>query len=169
MGGRRVLLIDSDADFNDLIARSLEPYGIGVGVHGFARHRLFSVRRRPIVLSRSSQELDEKEIPMSDDLLTHDKLPRPKGKVVDLAQANTWDQVTDYILGAFHVCVDKIAKTKDAEQRLWTSAGESYLGAYMGVAGLKAVPGDTGIAKAKEQLADANHKADEAAAAAKRA
>ncbi len=106
---------------------------------------------------------------MSDDQLSHDKLPRPKAKVVDLAEITTWDQVTDYILGAFHVCVDKIAKTNDAEQRLWKSAGQAYLGAYLGVTGLKAIPGVAGMAKAKEQIANANHKADEAAAAAKRA
>ena len=35
----------------------------------------------------------------------------------------------------------------------------------MGVAGLKVLPGNTGLAKTKEQIADANHKADQAAAA----
>jgi hypothetical protein len=105
---------------------------------------------------------------MSEDHLSHDMLPHPKSKVVDLAKATTWDQVTDYILSAFHVCVGKIEKAKDAEQRLWRSAAHSYLGAYMGVEGLKAVPGDAGIAKAKEQISDANHLADEAAAATKR-
>jgi hypothetical protein len=106
---------------------------------------------------------------MADETLTHDKIPRPKGKVVDLDKSNTWDQVTDYILAAYHACVDKIEKTRDAEQRLWKSAAQAYIGAYMGVAGLKAVPGDAGLAKAKQQVAEANHKADEAAAAGKRA
>ncbi len=104
---------------------------------------------------------------MADDL-THDKLPRPKGKVVDLDKSTTWDQVTDYILAAYHACVDKIGKSREAEQRLWQSAAQAYIGAYMGIAGLKAVPGDAGLAKAKSQIVDANHKADEAAAAAKR-
>src|SRR5262249_32318154 len=98
--------------------------------------------------------------------LTHDKLPRPRGKVLPLAQSNTWDQVTDYILGAYHVCVDKVANTHDAEERLWSSAAQAYIGAYMGVAGLKAVPGDAGMQKVKQQIADADHKADEASAAA---
>jgi hypothetical protein len=106
---------------------------------------------------------------MADETLTHDKLPRPKGKVVDLDKSTTWDQVTDYILGAYHACVDQIAKTRDAEQRLWMSACQAYIGAYMGVAGLKAIPGNAGLAKTKEQIADANHKADEARAASKRA
>jgi hypothetical protein len=105
---------------------------------------------------------------MSEDHLNHDMLPHPKSKVVDFPNARTWDQVTDYILGAFHVCVDKIDKAKDAEQRLWRSAAHSYLGAFMGVEGLKAVPGDAGITTAKEQISAANHLADEAAAAAKR-
>ena len=106
---------------------------------------------------------------MADETLTHDKIPRPKGKVVDLDKSTTWDQVTDYILAAYHACVDKIEKTRDAERRLWTSAAQAYIGAYMGVAGLKAVPGDAGLAKAKQQVAEANHKADEAAAAGKKA
>ncbi len=105
---------------------------------------------------------------MADDL-THDKLPRPKGKVVDLDKSTTWDQLTDYICAAYHVCVDKAAKTHDAESRLWTSAGQAYLGAYMGVAGLKAIPGDAGMQKTREQISDADHKADEASAAGKRA
>src|SRR5262245_35316159 len=103
------------------------------------------------------------------DILTHDKLPRPRGQVLPLAQSNTWDKVTDYILGAYHVCVDKVAKAKDAEQRLWNSAAQAYIGAYMGVEGLKAIPGDAGLQKCKEQIADADHKADEASAAAARA
>jgi hypothetical protein len=102
------------------------------------------------------------------DALTHDKLPRPAGKVVDLPKSETWEQVNDYILAAYHACVDKIGKTHDAEQRLWTSAAEAYIGAYMGVQGLKTLGAD-GLTKAKEQVADANHKADEAAAAAQRA
>lgn len=106
---------------------------------------------------------------MADEKLTHDKLPRPKGKVVDLDKSTSWDQLTDYILAAYHACVDKIDKTRDAEQRLWQSAAQAYIGAYMGIAGLKAVPGDAGMAKTREQIADANHKADEAAAAGKRA
>jgi hypothetical protein len=106
---------------------------------------------------------------MADETLTHDKLPRPKGKVVDFKDSTTWDQVTDYILAAYHACIDKIGKTHEAEQRLWQSAAQAYLGAYMGVAGLKAIPGDAGLAKAKEQIAEANHKGDEAAAASKRA
>ena len=104
---------------------------------------------------------------MADQTLTHDKLPRPKGKVVDFKDSKTWDQVTDYVCAAYHVCVDKMGKTEGAVQRLWESAGQAYLGAFMGLAGLKAVPGEAGIAKAKEQLADANHKADEASAASK--
>jgi hypothetical protein len=103
------------------------------------------------------------------DELTHDKLPRPHGKVVDLDKSTTWEQVNDYILAAYHACVDKIAKTHEAEQRLWTSAAQAYIGAYMGVQGLKAIPGDQGLAKAKEQIADANHKADQAAAAHRKA
>jgi hypothetical protein len=106
---------------------------------------------------------------MSEELLTHDKLPRPHGKVLPLPQSNTWDEVTDYVLGAYHACVDRQDKTQDAEQRLWQSAAQAYIGAYMGMAGLKVIPGDVGLAKAKEQIAEANHKADEAAAAGKRA
>lgn len=106
---------------------------------------------------------------MATEMLTHDKIPRPKGKVVDFDKLTTWDSVTDYILGAYHACIDKVEKTRDAEQRLWRSAAEAYVGAYMGVTGLKAIPGDAGLAKAKEQIAAANHKADEAAATAKRA
>jgi len=106
---------------------------------------------------------------MATETLTHDKLPRPRGKVLPLAQSSSWELVTDYILGAYHVCVDKIAKAKDADQRLWNSAAQAYIGAYMGVEGLKAVPGDAGIQKVKEQIADADHKADEASAATARA
>jgi hypothetical protein len=106
---------------------------------------------------------------MADDTLTHEKLPRPTGKVVDLDKSTTWDSVSDYILAAYHACVDKIHKTGDAEARLWKSAGDAYVGAYMGIVGLKAIPGDAGLAKAKEQVAAANHLADEAAAAGARA
>jgi hypothetical protein len=70
------------------------------------------------------------------------------------------------VLGAFHACVDKIGKTEGAEERLWKSAAQAYVGAYMGMIGLKAL-GDQGLAKFKEQVAEANHKADQAAAAAK--
>jgi hypothetical protein len=106
---------------------------------------------------------------MADELLTHDKLPRPKAHAVPFPQVKTWDEITDYVLAAFHACVDRQDKTQDAEQRLWQSAAQAYVGAYMGIAGLKVIPGDAGMAKAKEQIGDANHKADEAAAAAKRA
>ena len=105
---------------------------------------------------------------MSDDKLDHDKMPRPKGKVVNFDKVDTWDEASDYIAAAFHACVDKIAKTKEAEQRLWQSAGQAYLGAYMGMVGLKVLPGNAGLAKTREQIADANHKADEAAAAGKK-
>ncbi len=104
---------------------------------------------------------------MSNDNLSHDKLPRPSGKVVPFPKVDTWDEATDYVLASYHACVDKIEKTDGAEQRLWTSAAQAYLGAYMGVAGLKVLPGDAGLAKTKEQIADANHKADQAAAASK--
>jgi hypothetical protein len=106
---------------------------------------------------------------MSDEKLTHDKLPRPKAKVVPFTKVDTWDEATDYILASYHACVDKIEKTEGAEERLWTSAAQAYLGAYMGVAGLKVLPGDAGLAKTREQIADANHKADVAAAAGKKA
>jgi hypothetical protein len=99
--------------------------------------------------------------------LTHDKLPRPKGKALPFPQVNNFESANDYVLSAYHACVDKIGKTRDVEQRLWVSAAEAYVGTYMGLAGLKAVPGNTGLAKAKEQIAEANHKADEAAATAK--
>ena len=104
---------------------------------------------------------------MADDKLTHDKLPRPKGKAVPFPKVDSWDEASDYVLSAYHACVDKIDKTKDAEQRLWTSAAQSYIGAFMGLAGLRTLPGDAGLAKFKEQVADANQKADQAAAAAK--
>lgn len=52
---------------------------------------------------------------------------------------------------------------RPAEQRRWRSAAQ----AYMGVAGFKTL-GDFGMAKTREQIADVNHKADEAAAAGKR-
>ena len=103
------------------------------------------------------------------DELTHDKLPRPSGKPVPFPKVDTWDEASDYVLGAYHACVDKIDKTDGAEQRLWTSAAQSYIGAYMGMVGLKALPNNQGLAKFKEQVADANHKADQAAAAAKNA
>lgn len=103
---------------------------------------------------------------MADDTLTHDKLPRPKGKAVPFPKVDSWDEASDYVLSAYHACVDKIGKTKDAEQRLWTSAAQAYIGAYGGLAGLRTL-GDQGLAKFKEQVADANHKADQAAAAAK--
>ena len=106
---------------------------------------------------------------MSDPNLNHDKLPRPKGRVVPFPQVDTFDAANDYILAAYHACVDKLERAKDAEQRLWASAAQSYIGAYMGIAGLKSLPGGAGLAKVKEQIADANHKADEAASAAPRA
>jgi hypothetical protein len=106
---------------------------------------------------------------MSDDKLTHDKLPRPKNKPVPFAKVDTWDEASDYVLGAFHACVDKIDKTSGPEERLWASAAQAYIGAYMGMVGLKALPGDQGLAKFREQVAEANHKADQAAAAAKNA
>ena len=71
---------------------------------------------------------------MADETLTHDKLPRPKGKVVDLDRSTTWDSLTDYILAAYHACVDNIAKTRDAEQRLWKSACQAYIGPSSSVA-----------------------------------
>jgi hypothetical protein len=106
---------------------------------------------------------------MADEILTHDKLPRPTGKVVDLDRSTTWDSVSDYILAAYHACVEKLHKARDAEARLWQSAAQAYVGAYMGIVGLKAIPGDGGLVKAKEQVAAANHLADEAAAAGARA
>ena len=103
------------------------------------------------------------------DKLSHDRLPRPQGKVMPFPQVDSFDAANNYILSAYHACVDKIDKTKDVEQRLWVSAAQAYVGAYMGVAGLKALPNNTGLAKTKEQIADANHKADEASAAAPKA
>jgi hypothetical protein len=109
-----------------------------------------------------------KEAAMSDEL-SHDKLPRPNNKAVPFAKVDTWDEASDYVLSAYHACVDKIGKTEGPEERLWTSAAQAYIGAYMGMMGLKVLPGDQGLAKFKEQVADANHKADQAAAAAKNA
>jgi hypothetical protein len=105
---------------------------------------------------------------MADDKLTHDKLPRANKKAVPFNKVDNWDEASDYVLSAYHACVDKIDKTSDAEQRLWTSAAQAYIGAYMGMAGLKTI-GDQGLGKFKEQVADANHKADQAAAANKNA
>jgi hypothetical protein len=102
---------------------------------------------------------------MPEQTLTHDKLPRPRGKVIPFPQINNFDSANDYILASYHACVDKIIKSQGAQQRLWESAAQSYIGAYMGIEGLKTMPGGSGLAKAKEQIADANHKADEAAAA----
>ena len=101
------------------------------------------------------------------DELTHEKLPRPTGKPVPFPKVDTWDEASDYVLAAYHACVDKIGKTEGPEERLWASAAQAYIGAYMGMIGLKALPGNAGLAKFKEQVADANHKADQAAAAAK--
>ncbi len=106
---------------------------------------------------------------MAEEKLTHDRLPRPKGKPVPFPKVDNWDEASDYVLAAYHACVDKVDKTSGADQRLWTSAAQAYVGAYMGMIGLKALPGDAGLAKFKEQVADANHKADEAAAAGKNA
>jgi hypothetical protein len=106
---------------------------------------------------------------MSDDKLTHDKLPRPEGKVVPFPKVDTWEEATNYILASYHACVDKIEKTEGAEERLWTSAGLAYFGAYMGVAGLKSLPNNAGLEKTREQIAGANHKADQAAAAGQKA
>jgi hypothetical protein len=106
---------------------------------------------------------------MSEERLTHDKLPRPKGKPVPFPKVDTWDEASDYILGAYHACVDRIDKTQGPEQRLWTSAAQSYIGAFMSLAGLRVLPGDQGMGKLRELIADANHKADQAAAAGKKA
>lgn len=102
---------------------------------------------------------------MNDDTLTRDKLPQPRGTVVPYPNVTTWDQATDYICASYHACLDKMEKTDGAEQRLWRSAALSYFGAFMGVAGLKVLPGDAGLAKTKEQIAEANQKMDDAAPA----
>jgi hypothetical protein len=106
---------------------------------------------------------------MSEETLTHDKLPRPTGKVVPFPKVDTWEEATDYILASYHACVDKIGKTEGPEERLWASAAQAYIGAYMGIAGLKVLPNNAGLAKTREQIAEANHKADQAAAAGKKA
>lgn len=105
----------------------------------------------------------------SEDKLTHESLPRPKNKPVPFAKVDTWDEANDYVLGGFHACIDKIGKTDGAEQRLWTSAAQAYLGAYAGMIGLKVLPADQGMPKFRELVADANHAADQAAAAHKNA
>ena len=97
--------------------------------------------------------------------LGHDKLPRPGGRIIAFPRIDTFDEATDYILSAYHACVDKLEKTAGAEERLWASAALAYFGAYMGIAGLKSLPGNTGLATTLVQIADANHKADHAAAA----
>ena len=96
--------------------------------------------------------------------LTHDKMPRPSGKVVPFTKVDTFDEAVDYIFGAYHACVDKLEHAKGDAAGAWHAAALAYFGAYMGVAGLKVLPGNAGLAVTREQISDANHKADLAAA-----
>ena len=92
--------------------------------------------------------------------VNHDLVPRPSGKVVPFNKIDTFDEAIDYALAAFHVCADKVEKGKEVER--WNNAGWAYFAAYTSMVGLKDVPGDN-LAKCKGILAEADHKADQAA------
>src|SRR5262245_19049810 len=94
---------------------------------------------------------------------THDKLPRPKGKVLPLADVSTWEAASDYICAAFHACVDKIDSTSSADQERWEVAANAYLGAYLSIVTLNMLPSEEGFAKIKTLTAVANQKAGLAA------
>ena len=95
----------------------------------------------------------------------HSKLPKPSGKVVKFSEVDTVQEAFDYMYAGYHACVDKIAKTKDAEQRLWEDAASAYFAASLTMNAIKALPGKAAVDNARKLLANANNKADIAAAA----
>jgi len=95
----------------------------------------------------------------------HSKLPRPGGKVVKFSEVDTVQEAFDYMYAGYHACVDKIGKTKGPEQRLWEDAATAYFAANAAMQAIKALPGKAGVDAARKLLANANNKADIAAAA----
>lgn len=87
-------------------------------------------------------------------------------KVVNFDQIKSFDQAVDYATGGYHASIKKAGGSTPVA-RLWQDAADAYYAAYLAMMPLKALASDQALAKSKELLHDANHKADVAAASSK--